>query len=104
MCQNGAHRPYVEWAATRKLRKPWSYCTAIQARQKIGSIPCRTLVCIGVIAPDMPGYGKADRPESFDYTVEGYARHLTGILEQLGVKRAHLVLHDFGGPWFSAGG
>jgi len=52
-----------------------------------------------VIAPDMPGYGKADRSESFDYTVEGYARHLTGILEQLGVKRAHLVLHDFGGPW-----
>jgi pimeloyl-ACP methyl ester carboxylesterase len=52
-----------------------------------------------VIAPDMPGYGKADRPEAFDYTVPGYARHLTGILEQLGVKRAHLVLHDFGGPW-----
>jgi pimeloyl-ACP methyl ester carboxylesterase len=52
-----------------------------------------------VIAPDMPGYGKADRPESFDYTVAGYARHLAGILDQLGVKRAHLVLHDFGGPW-----
>jgi len=52
-----------------------------------------------VIAPDMPGYGKADRPASFDYTVAGYARHLAGILEQLGVRRAHLVLHDFGGPW-----
>lgn len=52
-----------------------------------------------VIAPDMPGYGKADRPEGFDYTVAGYARHLAGILEQLGVARAHLVLHDFGGPW-----
>ena len=52
-----------------------------------------------VIAPDMPGYGKADRPEGFDYTIEGYARHLAGLLEQLGVRRAHLVLHDFGGPW-----
>lgn len=52
-----------------------------------------------VIAPDMPGYGKADRPEGFDYTVPGYARHFAGILDQLGVKRAHLVLHDFGGPW-----
>src|SRR5688500_5070749 len=51
-----------------------------------------------VIAPDMPGYGKADRPEDFDYTVPGYARHLTGVLEQLGVARAHLVLHDYGGP------
>lgn len=52
-----------------------------------------------VIAPDMPGYGKADRPAAFDYTIRGYARHLAGLLEQLGVQRAHLVLHDFGGPW-----
>jgi pimeloyl-ACP methyl ester carboxylesterase len=52
-----------------------------------------------VVAPDMPGYGKADRPKDFDYTVEGYARHLDGVLAELGVERAHLVLHDFGGPW-----
>lgn len=51
------------------------------------------------IAPDMPGYGKADRPRDFDYTVEGYARHLEGVLGHLGVRRVHLVLHDFGGPW-----
>lgn len=51
------------------------------------------------VAPDMPGYGKADRPPDFDYTIEGYARHLDGILEQLGIRRVHLVLHDFGGPW-----
>lgn len=51
------------------------------------------------IAPDMPGFGKADRPRNFDYTVAGYARHLAGLLRGLGVTRAHLVLHDFGGPW-----
>jgi pimeloyl-ACP methyl ester carboxylesterase len=51
------------------------------------------------IAPDMPGYGKADRPARFAYTVEGYARHLAGLIEQLGLTRVHLVLHDFGGPW-----
>lgn len=51
------------------------------------------------IALDMPGFGRADKPAGFDYTVEGYARHLQGALEQLGVERAHLVLHDFGGPW-----
>lgn len=51
------------------------------------------------VAPDMPGYGKADRPKGFDYTVAGYSRHLQGLLEQLGIRRAHLVLHDFGGPW-----
>lgn len=51
------------------------------------------------VAPDMPGYGGADKPRDFDYTVEGYARHLAGVLERLGIRRAHLVLHDFGGPW-----
>ncbi len=51
------------------------------------------------IAPDMPGYGGADKPADFDYTVDGYARHLAGILDELGIGRAHLVLHDFGGSW-----
>ncbi len=51
------------------------------------------------VAPDMPGFGKADRPPTFDYTVAGYARHLAGLVEQLGIDRVHLVLHDFGGPW-----
>ncbi len=51
------------------------------------------------ISPDMPGFGAADKPKRFDYTVDGYARHLGGILRQLGVQRAHLVLHDFGGSW-----
>jgi pimeloyl-ACP methyl ester carboxylesterase len=31
--------------------------------------------------------------------VQGYADHLAGALDELGVRRAHLVLHDFGGPW-----
>lgn len=51
------------------------------------------------IALDMPGFGAADRPEGFAYTVQGYADHLAGALDGLGVERAHLVLHDFGGPW-----
>jgi pimeloyl-ACP methyl ester carboxylesterase len=51
------------------------------------------------LAPDMPGFGRADKPEEFDYTVEGYARHLAGVLDTLEVRRVHLVLHDFGGPW-----
>jgi pimeloyl-ACP methyl ester carboxylesterase len=51
------------------------------------------------IAPDMPGFGGADKPKDFDYTVAGYARHLGGIIDALGVQRAHLVLHDFGGSW-----
>jgi pimeloyl-ACP methyl ester carboxylesterase/flavin-dependent dehydrogenase len=51
------------------------------------------------LALDMPGFGRADKPEDFDYTVNGYAQFLGAALKQLGVERAHLVLHDFGGPW-----
>jgi pimeloyl-ACP methyl ester carboxylesterase len=51
------------------------------------------------VAIDMPGFGKADKPAGFDYTVEGYATHLGRMLGQLGIERAHLVIHDFGGPW-----
>ncbi|MGZ6081631.1 MAG: alpha/beta fold hydrolase, partial [Myxococcaceae bacterium] len=52
------------------------------------------------IALDMPGFGKADRPgKEFKIPVEGPAGFLGGALDQLGVQRAHLVLHDFGGPW-----
>ena len=52
-----------------------------------------------VVAMDMPGYGRAEHPKRFDYTIDGYARYLGGLLDQLKVERAHLVLHDFGGPW-----
>ena len=51
------------------------------------------------VAPDMPGYGNADMPRDFPYTIDGYAEHLSGLLDGLGIARAHLVLHDFGGPW-----
>jgi pimeloyl-ACP methyl ester carboxylesterase len=51
------------------------------------------------VAPDMPGYGDADKPQDFPYTIDGYAEHLAGVLDGLGISRAHLVLHDFGGPW-----
>jgi pimeloyl-ACP methyl ester carboxylesterase len=51
------------------------------------------------VALDMPGFGRADKPAEFEYTVAGYARFLGHALDELGIRRAHLVLHDFGGPW-----
>jgi len=54
---------------------------------------------VRTVAPDMPGYGKAERPRNFDYTVDGFAQHLNLMLEALGVQKVHLVLHDFGGCW-----
>ena len=55
------------------------------------------------LAMDMPGFGTADKPEDFDYSVPGYARHLAKLLRERGVRRAHLVMHDFGGPFGSSG-
>jgi pimeloyl-ACP methyl ester carboxylesterase len=49
------------------------------------------------VAMDLPGYGRAEHPNNFDFTVEGYGAYLGALLEQIGVTRAHLVLHDFGG-------
>lgn len=51
------------------------------------------------LAVDMPGFGQADKPANFDYTVAGYAEHLDRMLKAEGIRRVHLVLHDFGGPW-----
>ena len=51
------------------------------------------------VALDMPGFGYADKPEAHENTVEGYAGRLDGVLAELGIRRAHLVLHDSGGPW-----
>lgn len=51
------------------------------------------------VAWDEPGFGRADKPPYFDYTVEGYARFIDQALAALRIERAHLVLHDFGGAW-----
>ncbi|GAY18938.1 alpha/beta fold hydrolase [Mycobacterium sp. shizuoka-1] len=52
-----------------------------------------------VVAPDLPGFGAADARADGDYTVNGYARFLDGLIAQLGIGRVHLVAHDFGGPF-----
>jgi len=51
------------------------------------------------VAMDMPGFGAADKPANFDYSVPGYARFLGRLLVERRVQRAHLVMHNFGGPW-----
>lgn len=51
------------------------------------------------VAPDLPGYGRSERPARFDWSVPGYAAFIGRLVDQLGLERVHLVLHDFGGPW-----
>jgi pimeloyl-ACP methyl ester carboxylesterase len=56
------------------------------------------------IALDMPGFGEADKPRDLAVPVQGFARFLDAALKDLGIERAHLVLHDYGGPWGLAWG
>jgi pimeloyl-ACP methyl ester carboxylesterase len=50
------------------------------------------------LALDLPDFGETEAPAGFAHTTEGYAAWLGEALAGLGVERAHLVLHDFGGP------
>jgi len=50
-----------------------------------------------VIAPDLRGFGQSDDPGE-DYDMEGQARALKRLLEELGVRRCYIGAHDFGGP------
>ena len=50
-----------------------------------------------VIVPDMPGYGRSakgvDRSDPFGYLAD----HIRGMLDELGIERAHLVGNSYGG-------
>ena len=50
------------------------------------------------VAIDLPDFGQTVAPKGFEHDIYGYAAFLGEALEALGVERAHLVLHDFGGP------
>lgn len=51
------------------------------------------------VAMDLPGFGRADTPDDWPATVDAYGAHLGHLLDRLGIATAHLVLHDFGGPF-----
>lgn len=50
------------------------------------------------VAFDLPDFGQTVAGEGFDNSVLEYAEFVGMAIEALGVSRAHLVLHDFGGP------
>jgi pimeloyl-ACP methyl ester carboxylesterase len=51
----------------------------------------------GGYAPDLPGFGRSDKPAHFPYSIEGYTGFLRAYTEELGLERLSLVMHDFGG-------
>ncbi|HUG15322.1 MAG TPA: alpha/beta fold hydrolase [Thermomicrobiales bacterium] len=48
------------------------------------------------LAPDLLGFGFADRPEGADYGPPAQARFIKQVLDELGIDRFALVAHDFG--------
>lgn len=49
------------------------------------------------IAPDLRGFGRSAKPEATDaYGITDHVGDLLGILDQLGVQKAHVVGHDWG--------
>jgi haloalkane dehalogenase len=51
------------------------------------------------IAPDLPGFGRSDKPTDIDwYTYDRHTAALTSLLEELDITGATLVVHDWGGP------
>jgi len=53
-----------------------------------------------VVAYDLPGHGWSDAPER-SYEIDGYVRHLTALLNDLGIELASFVGQSLGG-WIAA--
>jgi pimeloyl-ACP methyl ester carboxylesterase len=50
-----------------------------------------------VVAPDMVGFGFSDRPEGVEYGLDTWADQTVGLMDTLGIQKAHLVGNSFGG-------
>ena len=50
----------------------------------------------GGLAPDLPGFGRSGKPGSLRYTIDEYEGFLERFLDELGVERVSLVMHDWG--------
>src|ERR1700726_4198771 len=58
-----------------------------------------------VVAPDMRGYGRSDRPEAIEqYTLLHLVGDMVGLLDALGAETAVIAGHDWGAPvaWHAA--
>ncbi|NJD51445.1 MAG: alpha/beta fold hydrolase [Candidatus Methanoperedens sp.] len=51
-----------------------------------------------VIAPDLIGYGRSDKPLDIIYSLDNQSKILGEFLDGLGLNKTALVVHDFGGP------
>lgn len=50
------------------------------------------------IAPDHVGMGLSAKPAGYDYGLASRIADIEALVESLGLRRVHLVVHDWGGP------
>jgi haloalkane dehalogenase len=51
------------------------------------------------IAPDLPGFGRSDKPTEVDwYTYDRHTEAMAALVRDLDLRGATLVVHDWGGP------
>jgi haloalkane dehalogenase len=51
------------------------------------------------IAPDYAGFGRSDKPTNLAwYSYDRHVSHMADLLDELGVRDATAVVHDWGGP------
>ena len=63
-------------------------------RELIGQLTASGLRCV---APDHIGMGLSGKPQDYPYRLETHVANLTRLVESLGLRRVHLVVHDWGG-------
>ncbi len=50
-----------------------------------------------VLAPDLPGHGKSDKPEAAIYDLDLFRGFILDFFDAFDLKTAHLCVHDLGG-------
>jgi len=49
------------------------------------------------IVPDHVGMGLSEKPETYDYSLASRIADIEALVHSLGLKRIHLIVHDWGG-------
>src|SRR3954463_2992714 len=51
------------------------------------------------VAPDLPGFGRSDKPADVDwYSYDRHTAAVSSLVEELDLQGATVVVHDWGGP------